>query len=685
MENEDLFSFDFTEAIKASLSGSGVRAENNTDSERAYLKVPAPNVIQWVIAREYLNSPSLYEYTRCYQVIRDVFQLRCPNCNPQDPSAIDCWNKSKDYLESECLLEWSSDHEDDVCPKCRHTRTDFIVDGKFQRINQMHLVCGQRAGKSITAALAGTFVEHRLITIGLSHPGGLRGYLGLTVSDPIEMGFLASNETQSKDTIWAKFLAFRRDSPWFRRFVPWVKDQQRLQAMPEGMKRWEYEESNQKILNEHPDIFIILKSQNSNSSGLRGCTRIFGGLDEIAFMMDGDSRISADEIYRAVNNSLVTVRSRAKLHNRPPWLGLLCSVSSPRHKDDKAMRLLRTAPQTEGMVAYHYATWEFNPYEPRANFDDEYAKDPVGAERDFGARPPLTSHPLIQDVSRWRTSVISTGLSPTALFNYDLFQQDGRDYVGVEVQTAWLQTNGARFVAFDAGKSFDAFAGACAHAEILVDEVTGAQRVITVFDWVIRILPAVGTEVYYESVFNVLQALRQKHNIIRCEFDRWNATHLIQQVRRLGVHCEEVNNKNEDYIRFRADAFNGLVKMLPPSAEDMNEAGEWIIDPPYMSAESCALYEIEVLEEDPETRKVFNPRKGEQRGWNSNDVAEVIVHAHKMVQESGYTKREGTNSKDDVRKRSEADSVRYSTAKQGGVFSPGRFMLGKGTRSGRGW
>lgn len=691
---DDGFLGDFSSAIRDVCSGSSASTRARGDKERAYLSAPAPNIIQWCIDREFCNSPSLFEYTRSYQVIRDTFQLRCPICNrggTSDGEPGDCWRRSREYLENEVLLEWSPGYADDVCPKCRLTRTEFVSDGLLQQVNQLHLVCGQRSGKSITAALIGTYVEHRLMTIALGVEGGLRGYLGLTVNDPFEMTFLASNETQSQDTIWAKYRAFRRDSPWFQRFTPWVKEQEANQTTPPGMERWTYDESNKRIVNEHPDIFLIINSLNSNSSGLRGRTRVFGGVDEIAYMLDGDGRMSADEIFRAVDNSLQTVRSRSRMLSRLSWMGLMCSVSSPRSRDDKSMRLLRDAPQVSGMIAYHYATWDFNPFEPRENFDDLYAKDPIGTERDFAANPPQAAHPLISDVQRFRHLVVDEELVPTASFDYPRFQEREHEYVGIRLQDANLERLNPRYVAFDAGKNFDAFAGACAHGEVLIDEETGAQRVVTVFDWVVRILPDEGTEVYYDHIYDVVKRLNTKQPLVRVEFDHWNATQLIQQIRRLRpIRAEEVGIKGDDYRRFRADAYAGLIRMLPPDPHDLSDRQEWATDPPLMHPHSCALYELESLEEDPETQKVFNPNKGKRRGWNSNDVAEVCVHVHKMVQEAGYSKKDDDRSKRMARKRTEGDAARFLAGGGGGVYNVRR-GAGSGYRNwrkptgGRGW
>lgn len=678
------FQADLFADLKAACEGRPAGPDPRDDERRALCK-PAPNAVQWIVNPSYADSPSLFNYKRSYQIIRDVFQLRCPVCNT---GPVDSMVRTPDELRREILLEWSEEKNDDVCPRCSSSRRELEEDGLLEKVNALHLVCGQRSGKSVTAALIGTYVEHRILTIAHSHPGGLHAYLGLVIKDPWEMTFLASNEVQGKDTIWAKYRAFRADAPWFKRYTSWVKDEEKHQSTPPGMERWEYSETDKVIKNEHPDLgALIINSLNSNSSGLRGRTRLFNGVDEIAYMQGGDSAMSADEIYRATDNSLQTVRSRAKDHDRQRWLGLMCSVSSPRHKNDKSMRLWREAEggKVPGMLAYKYATWEFNPYEPRENFAQMYAKDPIGAERDFGANPPMAASPLIHDRERFRDLVVGNH-EPKAEFRYPQFTEEGHEYIGVQVFHASLVSEGNHFVAFDAGKNFDAFAGACGHGETVVDD-QGTERMVTVIDWVARILPPVGCEVYYDNVHAVLVKLQRMMHLATVEFDRWNSTQLIQQIRRSGIRAETKSLRNDDWTRFRTDAYSGLVRMLPPEPGEVSEkTGEFIVDPPLMSPQCCALYELEALERDPETGKVWNSKKGEQRGYESNDVAQVVVHVHKMVQEQGYSQKHDDRSREAARRRSEADSARFLYARQGGVYNPGGRGGGpRNWRSGRGW
>jgi hypothetical protein len=410
------------------------------DDEGRRLIVPAPNAIEFITGKEWLDAGTLYEHARQYQVIRDYFQLRCPICNrggsgPNEPGDLLPLGaggvpipRTRAYMESEVLLVWNRDNEDDTCPKCRTTRREFEEDEVFECYNQMHGVAGQRSGKSFTGAYIGNYMEHRVLTIAHGHSDGLHGYLHIDPAEQFEITFLASNEVQSAETIWAKFVGIRSRSPWFQRYVRWVQRQEATQ--PTVGKRWEYKELDKEIINRHPKVRLLMNSMNSNSSGLRGRTRLGAFADEISHMMQTDSPQGADEVYRALENSLATVRGQSKAFKRLSWLGSMISVTSPKSRDDKGMRLLRAASKIGKMYSFHYETWYFNPHLPESEFEDAKEKDPVGWRRDFKADPPGAESPLIHDPIRFREMVVNPKLKPRVDFiQYEFDDKHGQRYV----------------------------------------------------------------------------------------------------------------------------------------------------------------------------------------------------------------------------------------------------------------
>lgn len=657
----------------------------NVDEERERLMVRAPNAIEWIVRPEFCDQPSLFAHWGAYRLIKEFFELRCPVCNDgPDSVPSDPWGLSKDVLESEVLLVWSPKNEDDTCPKCGTTRSEFVDDGLFQSFRTLNAIIGQRSGKSSTLALMGTYVEHVINVIGHTYEGGLYGYLGLPQGDLLHSTFVASTDTQSKETIWAKFRGYRARAPWFKRYVPWVKIQEKLQQTPPGMQKWEYSESDKHIKNGL--LGLHWDSLNSNSNGLAGRTRLASFIDEICRMEQTESSKSAQEVYRTMDASCQTVQARVDQYGLIPWLGMIGSISSPMFVDDFGMQLLEVAKRDRRMYARQMATWEFNPWEPFSAYADRLIKDRVGTMRNFGAQPPGAANPLIERPEDFFASAVDLDLKPTATISAVSFEDTtGRPMLAAQVDDAKLILRGEqRFIAADAGKNFDAFALACAHGEKDEDGNT-----ITVFDWVVRLLTVrKNQEVYFESVYSMLQELAKHASIKVVEFDHWNSTTIVQRIRQdLGLWAEETATTNEHFIQFMRDAYSGYIRLLPPSVDEYTIDGgliHWSKDPPFLSPTGAAIYELLKLERDPSNDKVFNSKKGLRKGFDSEDTARVLVHAHRLVQDQGYTERQDDTSRRARRKRAEVAITEWSAQGRGHIFkAPPAFGPPRQTK--RGW
>jgi hypothetical protein len=659
--------------------------------------VLAPNAIEWCVGATWCNSRDLYEFWRSYQTIRDYFELRCPICNAggsDEGQPGDCWGRTKMYLEGEVLLRWNQANLEDTCPKCNTTRSEFIEDGFFHGYNQLHLVVGMRAGKSITAALIGTYVEHVFLSIGHTYPGGIHGFLGITPAELFEITFLASNQVQSESTIWGKYTGYRSQAPWFNAYTTWIGEQEAKQG--KSKKRgWRYEEGVKKITNEHPNIRLTINALNSNSSGQAGRTRIHGFVDELDRMIQTGGRMGADEIYRTIEGSLHTIRSRVKLYGAFPWLGSMVSVTSPMSRGGKAMQLFKKASEIPDMYARKYPTWRFNPKEPRENFESDYKKDPIGADRDFGANPPGAEYPLIHDEQRWLALAVNKELKPKATFKtFSRRDPTGQNYVGVKLVHCdrMYDRRQPRFIVFDAGKNWDAFAGACAHGEYRHVEGEKEPRLITVYDWIVRIVPNPDTEIWFDSVRDLMVELKKHQFTTFVAFDHWNSVQIIQQIRDLGIPAEQEAIKDKDFVDWKVNCYEGRAELLAPNIIDLKRDAQgvwavpvdWVTPQPNMAPESVAICEALELQCDPDTHEVSNPNKGDERGWHSDDVIRTVVHVHKLVQRAGFTDKYDDRSTRAARRRAEHGSVKWGGQRGAIVKAP----VGGGIRNwngGRGW
>jgi hypothetical protein len=681
-------------------------------------RIRAPNAIEWCTGPSYLNSPSLFQHVRQYQVIRDFFQLRCPICNSRNPNDIDCWGKGQEYFESESLLIWSPSLNDDVCPKCRNTRQDFFHDKLMQKYNTLIGVAGMRSGKSVVSGYIATYVDSIIVNIGSQGRGALQKAFNQLNTQTFEFGFAATTATQTEATIYDVYRELRAESPWFKKYVDWVKTKEKAQSVPPGVQKWEYKELDSKIEDEFLRVNYV--ALNKNSAGLAGRTRIAIFIDELARFGTTESALGAEEVWHVLFNSLKTLKKAAAIDPVVPyWLGLAISTSSPISITDKQWQLMSSAAEIPSYFAFHYATWEFNPHFTKEDFKEEYTSNPVKAERDFGANPPAAANPLIDDVKRfWQA--IDWNLKPLANFVKTVPKdKTGREYVGLSLEHAQIDRRSDRFIRVDAGKSFDAFAIACAHGEwvrglsstkeqeeqeivpfnsedgyypegnereqggYFVGEDTrlntGVPKedlvYVTVFDFLVRILAEKKPKrtVWFDSICSIVKVLTKYIHISQVIFDQWNSESSIQSIRDYGILSDIEHLKVEDYTKFLNDSNSGKVRLLPPLPSDKLEVSEEGIisigcKMADMSGQGAALLELLKLEMSPDLKKIYNPEKGRVLGENSNDLAQVLVGAHRQVQMSLYSK---ANTKIDKLKRSRMGGQMWGN--RGGIFRLSRW------------
>lgn len=466
MPNLNQFCDDLSLKIDGVLSGNYKEKDSNVE----YLSVPAGNIIEWVTGTEYWNVSTTFDHSRQYQILRDTFNCRCKICNSVKQEAIDCWGKSRIYLESETLLTWNNIYMDFVCPKCGTTMSEFVNDGMITPYNDVIIIAGMRSGKSYLGAHIGGYVEHMSICFGMKGRGYLQRFLRQERSEWFEVTFAASTAAQAEQTIYAKYREMRNNSPWINRYMDWVTKEEKKQPISKKNK-WEYKLNDDMV--EDGYLQIRFNRVSSESSGVAGRTRIMASLDEWSRLSETEGTRSAKELFRVLNQSLRTVRTEVDVHNLPSFFGMMVNVTSPISNDDSAMVYYNRA--MEGTLKRTYAwkgsTWNFNPFQPREALQDEYDKDPIGFERDFGANPPDAAVQFVNDPIRFWKS-IDWGMKPKVRFQHIyLSDPTNEKYIGIKVDDCKLDVIHNHYIFCDAGVTFDSFSIVCAHPEwINVDD-----------------------------------------------------------------------------------------------------------------------------------------------------------------------------------------------------------------------
>lgn len=293
---------------------------------------------------------------------------------------------------------------------------------------------------------------------------------------------------------------------------------------------------------------LILNTSGPNKRTLRGSTRWLSIIDEIGWFPHGDDsdereRASANEVYVSLDRSLKTVRkSTMKLlkegyDNIPLAYG--CGISSPSSYNDKIMELVRNFKGSKEVLVHQAPTWEMNPLFTKEDFAKEYQDDPIKAERDFGANPPMAENAWISDVKSLDHLLVNRWVID---YQYDHFtNRSGVDMVfGKLRSTKAPPTCPPTVLTIDAGYSNNSFALA-----ITANDGRGANVLA-----VAEIAPKKGITVinYTRTVKQLLYPLIKAFNVQAVGADRWNSLKLLQDIEEdCHVHTFQYSLKPTDF------------------------------------------------------------------------------------------------------------------------------------------
>lgn len=581
---------------------------------------PAPNIIEWASRPEYLNFiiededtdefRTIFNHFGQYQTLRDFFELLCPLCStPQD---IDCWDKSRETLEAQPLLVWNPSYKDDECPRCKTTRKELSDGGLMHNYNSVLAIVGMRASKSTTAAIIASFLEHKVL---LSR--SLQKLLGQSPTQQFEVGFVATTAKQSEKTIYEAYRGMRDHCTWLQSYLKKLKDIEQYKN--------QYYEDKSKSSVKYKHIRVNFESFSSNSAGIAGSTRIAAFIDELSRFDASESKRSANEVYRVFSQSLKTVRAVKLIKTIPNVFGISVATTSPISATDYAMMLGKKSENLDNFLFIHKKTWEFNPFQPRSNFDEDYALDPIGAERDFGANPPFAESPFVQDVDSFNRA-LDINLKPTATF-LSVYSTDpsGGQYVGKQLEFCNIDRKGKKVIFGDAGLTKDSFSLVEAHGEWRNTIVEGKSVPVwvTVFDWAMAVNPTSSPKrvVSFGCIPKIIKDINVKQNIILVRFDHWNSESIIQDLKFSKIDAAQYKLNIDDYMSFIQDVYTGKVVMLPSLNSDVGKN-------PYidMSDQGRAIHELLHLNRSENLKRV------DHSAGEHNDLACCYVGAHYLVQ-----------------------------------------------------
>jgi hypothetical protein len=493
----------------------------------------APNAIIFIESPLYLAGPTLHDPQ--FEVVRDFFELLCPICN--DVQRIHYTN---DVPRGEQIL-----FEYDVCPRCNINKS--AIRDEFNNYNELIGVVGMRGGKSVVVACMCSYVLHELLCVD-----DLQDRLGLVRSQEVDGAFVAVSAEQATETIYGHFRGFYDQSPWFQNYKKALRE---MEISDPSFRRGDlYWETDRYIL--FAEKRIRIKSLTSNSGSIAGKTRIFAVIDELSRMDSGESKRSANEVYRVLKRSLLTIKASVdKLRKQNiydvPDARMFC-ISSPMFDDDKSMQLLKQAQETRHMFAFHRTTWEFNPEITQELLADEFASDPIGAERDYAANPPGALHPFIKN-----PDIIEVCIDDKKVNCLDLqelnFDQEVKGfifhYIKLVLDKITYRNLYDYVIHCDPGQTSDSFCLAIGHRSDGFVHIDGCLEA--------RPIPknqrggAIAREVFFPAITDIIIQLSNKVSLKMISYDRWNSTEQLHKLRGKNILAWQKNIDREDYNNFK--------------------------------------------------------------------------------------------------------------------------------------
>ena len=474
----------------------------------------ARNFFEWVTEDKFglVNNEKPFIEQLCWAII--AFNEFCFYCSDLD-YLYDTHEVDDTYAKFErkvSLLEHG------VCPSCKKGRADWLNKGEGKFIQELNISAGQRSGKSI--AVGGwyaPYLTHRMLK--LQNPSA---FYNLKTGTMLHCTFVALTYVQAKDTLWQYFYATLTESTWFKNYHSLLRHYENRY----GERLFKFNDT----YVAYPTRGIMIYPAGPDKRVLRGRTRYFTSVDEIGwFDSNKDSnkvKDNAHEVVGALDRSLLTVRGAAetliKQGHHDVYPGYAMNVSSPSHRNDMINYLVRKSENSRSSYGAIRPTWEVNPTLPRdsAAIQAAFDEDPITAQRDYGAIPPLVSSPFLASESAIESVLVGKPNRIQIRRRISKSRKMGESYTVAKLAKV-RRYRKPTIMTIDAGYSNNSFA--CCIGDIAEDMTTAVVR------GVFEVIPAAGAPLNHAIIYQeLLLPLMERFNVKVLLADRWNSIKLLQ-------------------------------------------------------------------------------------------------------------------------------------------------------------
>lgn len=600
----------------------------------------AANFAEFCHGKSFLDFPC---YPRALQYASQFFGEMCPFCS--DPEWMNnLYNQEFGEINEHIVFTRFG-----VCPRCGKTQIDFLKQRKWWFPNRFVAIIGQRAGKNIMAVQMAQYQLHRILTLEDEQGNRVLPHKFYDVAPPLTMTFTAVTLGQAMQNIWGPFSGIYADAPWFQEYAKFLE----YHGKNKGIEL--YVNNNTFISFRNKRVEVACKAPDQRT--LRGATRFWFTIDEVCWMGVGEAASehrskgdkvlgSADEIWIALSNSLKTVRQNALKHFKAGVVGVptgcSCDTSSPCHANDKGMRDLRESQHNNFIHAHHCATWDFNPTYSGgiADFAEEYASNPVEAERNFGAIPPLTLDPWIID--RGPVILSCRKLDEKKLISYTT----KRETNPFGETTIWFHLDAVsdsarpRLLGIDNGEVNNGFSlvlGSMDKTTPRIDEC-----------FMCKPDASNGIKVNLDRMFTeFVYPIMHRFNIIAGFYDQWNSSQNIDKLRGEGKDMRKYSMKPQDFDALRSKLQGGDIS-LPFSEYDPNvflgnEAGNVDLVRTSWSKPNFGLL-LQILTVRQLGKRLFKPLAGDDDVFRAAALVMHHLYDDELRKKLGYTGRSNSDA-----------------------------------------
>lgn len=613
------------------LAGEGPK---KTYKSTGLVNIPkAPNAIKFIEDPNFLNGPKLYPAQ--FDVIRDFCELLCPECN--DVEAV---HRGEIPREDQIL------YEHDQCPLCLRKKYEHVDE--LNLYNELVGVVGMRSGKSVMIACLSAWFIHELLCIE-----DLQKRLEVMETQYFDISFVASSQKQTSETIYGNFSTLYSESPWFQSYARNLETIEKDINSPYSQFDL-YKKTETMIVFKEKKLRIQALAANANAAA--GKTRYLSIMDELGRFDQGASKMSAREMYRSLKRALRTLHSSVErlrekgIYDIPE--AKMLAISSPMFDDDMIMQLYRESYTSTKMYGFKKPTWEFNPTVKREDLIDEYERDPVGADRDYGANPPGSANPFVLN-QNFIESSIDEGRKNVFTYVDRFFDQDVKGYMFNYVDVALQNVNYGNLhdyvIHCDPGKNRDSFCLSMGHLE----NIPGVGQSVVVIDGAIEWRPIpknnrwkmVPREVYFPGVINIIEYLNNRISLKYVSYDLWNSAEHLQNLRDMNIVAISKTISRSDSVKFLNSMMSGMVRF--PDRENKN------MDPYVERNLPCAKALKELKNLSDNGIRVDHPPGG------SNDMIQCYIGVHRLLTDPSITE---DLEKAHSRKRSQLERRPYGRA-----------------------